>query len=196
MSTLLLSTYRLSSSKVGLTFLANGAGSIIGTLVTGKILDSDYKRLKQKALEMPRSTTDNNPDPNQNFLLEKARLRLIPLFSLLQSLAILTFAWTIRYHIHIAVPIIATFIAGWCAVSAQSLVMTYLIDVYQDHSAAAGAALNLARCLFAAGGTALVSPLISSIGVGWAFSLCVLIMEVSLVGAWVQWKYAALWRGQ
>ncbi|KAI4730381.1 MFS general substrate transporter [Aureobasidium sp. EXF-10728] len=195
MSTLFLSTYHLSLSQIGLTFLANGIGSIFGTLITGKILDSDYRRLKQKALEMPRSTTDSdNSNAEHKLPLEKARLRLIPLFSLLQSLAILIFAWTIRYHVHIAVPIVATFVTGWCAVSAQSVVTTYLIDVYQGHSAAAGAALNLARCLFAAGGTALVSPLIARIGVGWAFSLCVLIMGMSLSGAWVQWKYAALWR--
>jgi multidrug resistance protein len=41
MSSLFKENYSLSETQIGLTFIANGIGSMIGTLVTGKILDID-----------------------------------------------------------------------------------------------------------------------------------------------------------
>ncbi|KAK1986945.1 major facilitator superfamily transporter [Colletotrichum cereale] len=197
MSSLFRSQYDLSDMHVGLTFIANGVGSMIGTLVTGKILDADYRRAKAKyeaADEAENSVLTSTS--HQGFPIEKARLRLIPVFSLLQCISIAVFGWTINFprHVHIAVPIISTFVTGWTAVSTQSLVMTYLIDVFPDRSAAASASLNLARCLLAAGGTSFVMPMVNDIGVGWAFTVCVAMQLAALLGAGVQWKFAAKWR--
>ncbi|KAK1490324.1 major facilitator superfamily transporter [Colletotrichum tamarilloi] len=199
MSSLFKSRYGLSETHIGLAFIANGVGSMIGTLVTGKLLDLDYQRVKAKYDESndQESSTLTGSDTNAGFPIEKARLRLIPIFALLQSVSIAVFGWTINFprQVHIAVPIISTFITGWTAVSTQSLVMTYLIDIFPDRSAAASASVNLARCLFAAGGTSFVMPMVSGIGVGWAFTLCVGAQLVALIGAGVQWKFAARWRG-
>ncbi|KAI1372492.1 MFS general substrate transporter [Hypoxylon crocopeplum] len=203
MSTLFEDRYGLGETQIGLTFIANGVGSMIGTLVTGKILDIDYRRIKARhearTTQADAETGDGvayssaNPD---HFPLEKARLRLIPPFALIQCLSIILFGWTIQYpdHVHIAVPIASTFITGWTAVSTQSVVMTYLIDIFSDRSAAASASLNLARCLFAAGGTSFVMPLVNSIGVGLAFTICVIVQAVALIGVAIQWRYGGKWR--
>lgn len=45
MSTLFEQKYDLTETQVGLTFIANGIGSTIGTLCTGKILDIDFRRV-------------------------------------------------------------------------------------------------------------------------------------------------------
>ena len=74
------------------------------------------------------------------------------------------------------------------------LIMTYLVDIFHDRSAAASASLSLARCLFAAGGTCFVMPMVDGTGVGWAFSICALIQAVALVSLAIQWKYAGTWR--
>ncbi|OLN96291.1 MFS antiporter QDR2-like protein 1 [Colletotrichum chlorophyti] len=199
MSTLFKSGYGLSDTQIGLTFIANGIGSMIGTLVTGKILDIDYRRVRTTH-EVENGTEDTalRQSSIETFPIEKARLRLIPIFSLLQCTSIALFGWTINFphRVHIAVPIVSTFFTGWTAVSTQSLVMTYLTDIFPDRSAAASASLNLARCLFAAGGTSFVMPLINSIGVGWAFTVCVAAQLIALLGAWIQWKFAGDWRCQ
>ncbi|KAF4343954.1 major facilitator superfamily transporter [Fusarium beomiforme] len=195
MSTLFESKYGLTETQVGLTFIANGVGSIIGTLITGKILDNHYRRVK----EFHESRIQNDPEsPEPEFPLEKARLRLVPAFAILQCLSIILFGWTIQYHkeVHIAVPIICTFIAGWTSVSTQSVVMTYLVDVFHDRSAAASASLNLARCLFAAGGTSFVMPMINGIGVGLAFTICVIIQGIAMLSLLVQFRYGSIWRQQ
>ncbi|PNP39608.1 hypothetical protein TGAMA5MH_08424 [Trichoderma gamsii] len=206
MSTLFEEKYGLKETQIGLTFIANGVGSMIGTLITGKILDMDYKKVKaayetqvgQGDLENGRGATHSISKDEDDFPIEKARLRLVPVFSIIQCLSILLFGWTIQYphRVHIAVPIVSTFITGWTAVSTQSIIMTYLVDIFSDRSAAASASLNLARCLFAAGGTSIVMPMVNGIGVGLAFTICVIVQFVALLGPAIQWRYAAGWRKQ
>ncbi|GLI77574.1 hypothetical protein PoHVEF18_005865 [Penicillium ochrochloron] len=200
MSSLFKTRYGLTEIQIGLTFIANGVGSMVGTLITSKALDFDYRKVKASFELQPSSrdgeSGDHTPASQEDFPLEKARLRLVPVFSGLQCLSILLFGWTIQYpnRVHIAVPIISTFITGWTAVSTQSVIMTYLVDVFHDRSAAASASLNLARCLFAAGGTSFVIPMIDKIGVGPAFTICVAVQVIALIGPLIQWRYAAGWR--
>ncbi|KAL2208062.1 major facilitator superfamily transporter [Sarocladium strictum] len=194
MSSLFKEKYGLSDTEIGLTFIANGVGSMVGTLMTGKLLDLDYRRIRAKhEMETEQQQSQND---TSSFPIEKARLRLIPIFSILQCLSIATFGWTIQFsrHVHIAVPIITTFITGWTTISTQSLVMTYLVDIFPDRSAAASASLNLARCFLADAGTSVAMPMVKSMSVGWAFTICVVLQGVATLCAGVQWKFAAVWR--
>lgn len=258
MSTLFEEKYGLNDTQIGLTFIGNGVGSIIGTLVTGKMLNVDYRRVmgqwnaeKERSSSAsdpeidtsksdtttdekvagsspgpsdPRECTTNPPPissssypndactgpeetstnpttqkktPTATFPLEKARLSRLPYISLLQSLSILLFGWSLNYssHIHISVPIISTFITGWTAVSTLSIATTYLVDIFHEKSAAAGASLNLVRCLLAAGGASFVMPLITKIGVGWAFTAFVGLQGVAVGGLFVQMRCGGRWRG-
>ncbi|EXJ59505.1 uncharacterized protein A1O5_12130 [Cladophialophora psammophila CBS 110553] len=159
-STLVQQKYHTSEIQVGLIFLANGAGSIIGTVLVGKFLDYDYKRILRKY-----------GGDEQRIPIEKARLRTVWIWSALECVSVLVFGWTVNQGVHISVPIICFFVLGWAAISLQSVISTYLVDIHHTQSASAMAALNLVRCLLGAGGTAVVGPLISSVHVGWAFTL-------------------------
>ncbi|EED19235.1 hypothetical protein TSTA_025520 [Talaromyces stipitatus ATCC 10500] len=78
MSSLFKTRYGLTEIQISLTFIANGVGSMVGTLVTGKILDKDYRRVKAKyedTLDIERRTRHE-----EDFTLEQARLRLMPVF--------------------------------------------------------------------------------------------------------------------
>ncbi len=183
MSTLFKRTYGLSEIQIGLTFICNGVGCIVGTLTTGKFLDFDYARFKE-------SFTGDAED----FPLEKARLRTLYLWSALQISSVLVFGWTLDKGVHISVPIICTFILGWSATSIISVVSTFMVDIYPKKSASATAALNLLRCLMGAGGTAAVLPIVNGIGVGWTFTLLVGIMLVGLGLVVVQMGRGLGWR--
>ncbi|ETS86679.1 hypothetical protein PFICI_00507 [Pestalotiopsis fici W106-1] len=205
MSSLFESRYGLGETQIGLTFIANGVGSMVGTLVSGKILDIDYRRVKAAFEAQPTRSADTEAgqDPSstgseENFPLEKARLRLVPIFSVVQCASILLFGWCIQFPntVPLAIPIISTFITGWSSVSIQSVITTYLVDIFSDRSAAATASLNLARCLFAAGGTSFIMPLINGIGVGLAFTICAIVQVAALLAVSVAWKYAGKWRQQ
>ncbi|KAJ0109387.1 Quinidine resistance protein 1 [Diaporthe amygdali] len=205
LSSLFTERYGLDETQVGLTFIANGIGSMIGTLITGRILDMNYRRVKashksrshQADAEM--GVGQGQPldaFPQEEAPLEAARLRLVPVFAIVQCVSILGYGWSVHYapRVHIAVPIITTFITGWTAVSTQSIVMTYLVDIFSDRSAAASASLNLARCLFAAGGTSFVMPMVNGIGAGLAFTICVIVQMLALSGVALTWRFGARWR--
>lgn len=199
MSSLFKSQYGLSETQVGLTFIANGVGSMVGTLVTGKILDKDYGKVKsahEAQIIEAQGISQSTAAEEDRFPIEKARLRLVPIFSITQCLSIILFGWCIEFssRVSIAIPIISTFITGWAVVSTQSVIMTYLVDVFPASSAAASASLNLARCLLAAGGTGFIMPMIDGIGVGWAFTTCAIVQISALSLVFVTWRFAGKWR--
>ncbi|KAM7212871.1 MFS multidrug transporter [Rhypophila decipiens] len=202
MSALFKEKYGLSDTQIGLTFIGNGMGSIIGTLVTGKILNMDYKRVMDQfnaeKQTLPVISKQDSPSTTKTktFPLEKARLPRLPLLSLIQCVSILLFGWSLAYSekVHISIPILSTFITGWTAVSTLSIATTYLVDIFHDKSAAAGASLNLVRCLLAAGGASFVGPLIGKIGAGWAFTVFVGIQGVAILGLAVQIRWGRAWR--
>lgn len=72
--------------------------------------------------------------------------------------------------------------------------MTYPVDIFSDRSATASAGVNLARCLFAARGRSVVMPMINGIGVGLAFTVCVIVQLAGVLFVVVQWKFAPTWR--
>ncbi len=183
MSTLFSEIYGLADIEIGLTFIGNGAGCLIGTFSTGKILDYHYRIFKQ--------TYTGTPD---DFPLEKVRLKTVWLWSALEIACTIVFGWTLDYHVHISVPIICTFILGWSSTSIIGIISTFLIDVYPTKGASATAALNMARCLMGAGGSAAVLPIVNAIGVGWTFTVLVGLMLVSIGLLIIQMKMGLKWR--
>ncbi|KAF2501737.1 MFS general substrate transporter [Lophium mytilinum] len=180
LSTFFHETYGLSQIEIGLTYIANGVGCIVGTMTTGKFLDFDYRRIKN-------SFTGNAED----FPLEHARLRTIWLWAAMQIAATVVFGWTLQNKVHISVPIICTFVMGWSSCATQSVITTLLVDIYSTRSASATAALNLARCLMGAGGTAAVVPIANGMGVGWEFTMLAGILVLSLGLVVIQSRYGA-----
>ncbi|KAI9666140.1 MAG: hypothetical protein M1821_004075 [Bathelium mastoideum] len=183
MSTLFVQTYGLTQIQTGLTYIANGVGCILGTLTTGKFLDFEYRRIKAK------HTGDAN-----DFPIERARLRTMWYWAVLQCVSVVVFGWTIDKRVHISVPIITTFFTGWAEIAIQAATSTFLVDIFPKQSASATAALNLSRCLLGAGGTAAIIPLVNAISVGWSFTLCTGIMLVSLILLLVQMQCGPRWR--
>ncbi len=183
MSTLFSQIYGLSEIEIGLTFIGNGVGCVIGTLSTGMILDYHYRTFKQ--------TYTGTPD---NFPLEKVRLKTLWLWSALEIACTIVFGWTLNYRVHISVPIICTFILGWSSTSIIGVISTFLVDVYPKKGASATAALNLVRCLMGAGGSAAVLPIVNAIGVGWTFTVLVGWMVASLGLLMIQMKMGLRWR--
>jgi predicted MFS family arabinose efflux permease len=169
-SSLFDTTYGLSEIMIGVTFLANGAGSIIGALVTGRILDRDYRRADKK------SKADGVELP-----LQKVRLRTIVLWAPICWASVLVFGWSIDQRLSIAAPIVVSLLLSWSAMSIQAVISTYIIDVFPDRAASATAALNLARCAMGAVATATVGPAMQRLGTGWTSTLWTGLMAVSSV---------------
>ena len=193
LSALFKTTYHLNDTQIGLTFIANGIGSMVGTISTGKILNIDYAKIRRKC----ETAAIVNGTPGEfKIPLDTARLRTVWIWSAMQMASLLTFGWCLDQHVHIAAPLLATFATGWAAMAIQSMVSTYLVDVFPDRSASASAAVNLARCLMGAGGTAAAMPILNAIGIGWGFTLIVGIMFAALGLVVLQITFGKKWREQ
>ncbi|RDW56446.1 MFS general substrate transporter-63 [Coleophoma crateriformis] len=183
MSSLFASVYGLGEIEIGLTYIANGVGTVLGTLTTGKFLDFEYGRAKR-----------SHTGAAEDFPLERARLRSMWITAGIQCVSVLIFGWTLQYRVHIAVPIVCSFFLGYTAVSIYSAGSTFLVDVFPNQAASATAAVNLVRCLMGAGGTAAVLPISNAIGVGRAFTLFTGLMVAGLGFLVVQLRHGARWR--
>ena len=188
MSTLFIRTYHLTSIDLGLSFIGNGVGCVLGTFLAGRFLDWDYSRIKDRF-----QSTHPNALPSE-FPIEYARLRTLPLYAIVEIASILLFGWTIDHHIHISAPIIAVFFVGWSSTCIQNVINTLLVDLFPNKGASATAALNLARCLIGAGGTAMVLPVAGAIGVGWVFTIVAAVLACALGLLAVQVRYGPGWR--
>jgi MFS family permease len=72
--TLFSEIYDLNDLQIGLTYLANGFGSVVGSVVQGKLLDRDFRILAIKHGMDPAQVKGGKLTPE--FPLEYARLRL------------------------------------------------------------------------------------------------------------------------
>lgn len=205
-SSLFKSRYGLDDLQIGLTFLANGFGCMMGALTTGRLLDMDYKRFQSKRASASTSTataigsnngidTDAGTDYDHGgFPIEQARLRTLWIWSPIQWASVLIFGWTIDRGIHISAPIVASFALAWAALSAQAVVSTYIVDILPGKSASVTASLNFGRCLLGAAATSSVEAAFATLGIGWTMTLWTLFLVASLGLVAVQIKYGPVWR--
>lgn len=166
-------TYGLDDLQIGLCYIPFGLGATIASILNGKFLDYNYRRIA-KQLGFP--LVKNRHTDLRNFPIEKARLQIaFPMLSI-GSLSILAFGWCLNYGIHLAAPTCILFIMGLTLTGAFNTVSTLLVDFYPMQAAKATAANNIMRCLLGAGATALIDPMLSAMGRGWCFTFVSLVM--------------------
>lgn len=90
-STSFKSTYGLSETSIGLCFIANGSGCLLASLISGPIMNRDYRIVKESLvrgeLERVSRGEDSGRDVNDltGFPIERARLRSLRTFNILFS---------------------------------------------------------------------------------------------------------------
>jgi hypothetical protein len=111
-STLFQSTYPfLNETDTGLCFLAIGGGIVIGGLVTGKLLDKDYKKLTERIVREA-STDPENPlsaeqvARDENFPIEQARMRMIPFHLIVYIACCAGYGWCLEKGVNMAAPLV------------------------------------------------------------------------------------------
>ncbi|KAH6642714.1 major facilitator superfamily domain-containing protein [Boeremia exigua] len=147
----------LSPTALGLCYLPTGAGMIIGSTVTGKVLDAEYARLKARS--------------GDAFTIEYARLRLMPYYLLLFVACVIAWGWALHARAHMAVPLCLAVLLGWTSMGILNTTMTLNIDILQSRSSGATACTNLVRCSLAAVLVAVIDRLTGALGVGWTYTL-------------------------
>lgn len=171
-TTLLTNNYHFTTLQVGLSYLANGIGSVGGSLISGKIMDLSYQRnfTKFKADWIERYGPDLPIDVTK-FDIRSARLWPAPYISTMVIVGTIIFGWTIQYKVHWIVPILMTLFSSAGTIFYMNLGTCLMVDLYPAEGSSATAALNVVRCILGAAGIAAVDKMITSMGAGGAYTL-------------------------
>jgi multidrug resistance protein len=165
--------YGLDDLQIGLCYIPFGLGASIASILNGKFLDYNYRRIaKQRGFPLVK----NRHTDLRNFPIEKARLQIAFPMLTIGSLSILAFGWCLNFGVHLAAPTTILFLMGLTLTGAFNTISTILVDFYPTQAAKATAANNIVRCLLGAGATALIDPMLAAMGRGWCFTFMSLVM--------------------
>jgi multidrug resistance protein len=161
----------LSETVLGLCYLPTGAGMIIGSTMTGKMLDWEYSRIKKRM--------------GENFTIEYARLRIMPFYLGLFIVCVIGWGWSIQARAHMAVPLVLGTMLGWTSIGILNTTMTLNIDILQSRSSGATACTNLVRCSLAAVMISIIDRMTSAWGDGWTYTfwggICAMLLPLMLL---------------
>ena len=170
----------LSETVLGLCYLPVGAGMILGSTMTGKMLDWQYASMKERC--------------GDKFTIEHARLRIMPFYLSLFIVCVIGWGWTIQAKAHIAVPLILGVMLGWTSIGILNTTMTLNIDILQSRSSGATACTNLVRCSLAAILVSIIDRQAAAWGDGWTYTfwggICCLLLPLM----WLVIKMGPVWR--
>ncbi|TLD12492.1 uncharacterized protein PgNI_02766 [Pyricularia grisea] len=191
-ATLYSERYGLSETNIGLTYISNGVGSLCGSILTGKLLDREYKRqLQRERKTQDEGNEDQQPRQQEVQHIELARIKPLMIPTVVFLISVVALGWIMEYHVHIAASITVAFFVGGLSTIIFAGFSILIVDLFKSQSFSATASMNLSRCLIASGGTAVIGPLIRAVGVGWAFTICAAVGLISCSLA-----LAELWRGR
>ncbi|EFQ35113.1 major facilitator superfamily transporter [Colletotrichum graminicola M1.001] len=193
-ATLYAERYGLDEMSIGLTYISNGVGSLCCSVLTGKLLDREYKhqlRRERAAQQAAADNADGLPPVKEVQHIELARIKPVIIPTVAYLVSVVALGWIIEFHVHIAASITMSFFVGGLDTIILAAFSTLIVDLFRSQSFSATASMNLSRCLLASGGTAAIGPLIRAVGVGWAFTLCAMVALASCSLALLE-----LWRGR
>lgn len=103
----------LSETDIGLCFLAIGGGMLFGGVAAGRIIDKEYRRVKtqmiaasEKELDPDKRLKIEDITKEENFPIEKARLRIMPLYLATFVTTCIIYGWLLEAKVNIAGPLI------------------------------------------------------------------------------------------
>ncbi|EIN12517.1 MFS general substrate transporter [Punctularia strigosozonata HHB-11173 SS5] len=172
----------LDETDLGLLFLAIGGGMVVGTATMGKVLDWEYRRIRN-GLE-------------ENFPIEKARLRLIPFLLIIYAGCVLGYGWCLQDRMHISVPLILLFIIGVVGVGIMNDIGLLMIDLVPGRGSSVTACNNLVRCALGAAMVSIMQPILKALRPGWTYVLLAGICVIASPPLWIILKWGPVWRAR
>ncbi|KAK7398593.1 hypothetical protein QQX98_012030 [Neonectria punicea] len=193
-TTVLLRTFpSLNQWQVGLCFLPNGIGCVLGSICTGRLLDRTFKQVEAQYKEQHGLETVNIKSTN-DFPFERARLPLMPYFSaaFIVSMALYGPSYELNdLRRYFAANLVASlglqFMIAFTATAIFSINSTMLVDAFSESSAGATATNNLCRCLLGAVGVSVIQPLIHAVKIRNAFLILTGVVLLFSPLIWVQY---------
>ncbi|KAJ1302720.1 hypothetical protein OPQ81_003035 [Rhizoctonia solani] len=222
-SPLFLSTYPyLTQSTVGLCFIAYGVGGALGSILIGRLLDYDWRKMEKSIISSAASTSKQIEDEQnkteqgehttiqardsqketstaakldkQVLPIEHTRLKRVPILFVLELGASIGYGWSIQQKAHIAVPLMLQFVVGVSSMAIMTINQTILVDMYPSQGSSITASNNFVRCLLGAGTISIQDFVINAINPGWTYVLFSGICLLTVPLFVIEWRYGPIWR--
>ncbi|KAI8144234.1 major facilitator superfamily domain-containing protein [Fennellomyces sp. T-0311] len=166
--------YGYTNSQVGLAYLANGAGNVLGAVISGRYADWLLARHPTGGPER--------------------RISAIWIGIILFPVGELIYGWCFQFQTSIVGGFVGLFLLGFGVGMIQTPGNTYLVDAYPGFSASVMSAANLLRCIWG-GCTPLFAPaLLQAIGNGWSMTILATASIAQGVCAYLVQRYGEAWR--
>ncbi|QPG77237.1 hypothetical protein FOA43_004644 [Brettanomyces nanus] len=177
LTTNLAKNYHFSTLKIGLSFFAPGFGTIIGALVSGKLMDVFYRRMKKRYVEKWSTNPEAERPP---FNVIKARLSLYYICSAIGGVFVLIYGWCLRYHESVAIILVSSFIFTVSCLYPMNSASTLMVDLHPERSGSSTSLNNFYRCGLGAIFVSCLTKMNAAMGIGGTFTfmsgLCALSM--------------------
>jgi multidrug resistance protein len=180
--------YEYGQLVIGLLYIAPGAGYFITSFFGGRWIDYIMIRAAKRA---------NRYDERGKLIyLPEDRMREnMWVAHLIYPLSLLAYGWSLRYGVHVAVPMVSLFFFGVASMLVFSTATTMLTEFVRKKSSAGVAINNLVRNILSCVGTVVAAPWIHAIDVGWVFTIiCIFCMGAGFSGIWFLRRNASKWR--
>lgn len=160
--------YNYSIKKVAYIYLAPGLSGLVGCIISGRIIDYNYK--KEVTIFLKNIETGKLPK-DAKFNIIKARLWSSMPQNFLCIVVYCIFGWSIKCHWPLPVTIVMSALGSYCSMSSLAYCSSLLCSLFPTETSSANASYNLVRCLLAALFTAVFDKMNKAITVGGTFSL-------------------------
>ncbi|KAL3955723.1 hypothetical protein ACCO45_011286 [Purpureocillium lilacinum] len=164
LATLFKEIYKFDELEVGLCYLPYGIGCCLSSLVSGYIVDWNYRRVAKK-LGLP--IRRRKGDDLSKFPIEHARIQIVYPALAVGAACLIGWGWALEAEISVAVPLVLAFFIGCLVPPSFSVLNTLIVDLNPEAPATAAAANNLVRCSFGAVATAVINYMLDAMGRGW-----------------------------
>lgn len=185
--------YNYELTIVGVCYLPAGIGGLIGSFITGKIIDIYYRR---SLLKFQERKEQGLIPPETEFNVIRARLLAGLPQNYISVVSFLIFGWSVDKGWAVPAVLITSCISSFCTMSTLSTSSTLLVDLYPGKSSTATSSFNFIRCTLSAIFMGCFAKMKSSMTVGGTFTfICGLVFLGNFL-VFIPMKSGMKWRNQ
>lgn len=196
--------FGLNELQVGLCYLPNGVGTIIGSTIAGKLMSREWARTEAAYKVRHGLPIDYKLPSKKNipvdFPIERSRMAHLPWVSAVFVASTIGYGFSLAYPSvtgragWIAVPLVLQLFIAGASNAVFAMNQTLIADICPGKGASATAVNNLVRCGLGALGVAFITQLIDTVGPAYAFLALGLIVVMCVPLAVLNWAYGMRWR--
>lgn len=183
--------YSFNDLQVGLCYMPYAVGSVIGSILSGRLLNWNYARVARSIGVTP---DKKKGEDLRKFPIERARLDLMWPSTFVAIATTIIWGWVVTAKTNLAVPLIVLFISGMGVAGPMSILTTLLVDLYPMSPGRVASSFNLTRATFSATGTAVVQYIIDAWGYGFTYMFLGLLVLAATPAILVVRKWGPKWR--